>query len=72
MVECDDQTAELHMAMAEMMAEDEEDRNVEQWQGDQLNIMQFTMAQEKEHLWKTGSDVELFNNWFFILFHEFL
>ena len=39
MVECDDQTAELHMAMAEMMGEDEGDANVEQGPGDQLNVM---------------------------------
>ena len=45
-VECDDQTAELHMAMAEMTGEDEGDVNVEQEPGDQLNVMQFTTAQE--------------------------
>ena len=38
-VECDDQTAELHMAMAEMMEEDEGDAKVEQGPGDQLNVM---------------------------------
>ena len=46
MVECDDQTAELHKAMAEMMEEDEGGNNVEQGQGDQLNVLQFTIAQE--------------------------
>ena len=44
MVECDNQTAELHMAMAEMMEEDEGDRNAEQGQGNQLDVMQFTVA----------------------------
>ena len=42
MVECDDQTVELHMAMAEMMEDDE-------GQGDQLNVMQFTKAQENTY-----------------------
>ena len=42
MVECDEQTAELHMAMAEMMEEDEGNAKVEQGPGDQLNVMQFT------------------------------
>ena len=46
MVECDDQTAELQMAMAEMMGEDVGNANVEQGPGDQLNVMQFTTAQE--------------------------
>ena len=37
MVECDDQTAELHMAMAEMMGKDDGEANVEQGPVDQLN-----------------------------------
>ena len=46
MVECDDETAELHMAMAEIMGEDEGDANVEKWPMDELNVMQFTTAKE--------------------------
>ena len=49
MVECDDQMPELHMAMAEIMGEDEGDANVEQGPGDQLNVMQFTTAQENTY-----------------------
>ena len=49
LVECDDQTAELHMAMAEMMEEDEGDRNVEHRQGNQLDAMQFTVAQDNTY-----------------------
>ena len=39
MVECDEQTAEHHMAMAEMIGDDEGDAKVEQGPGDQLNVM---------------------------------
>ena len=46
MVECDDQTAELHMAMAEMMGEDEKQANIEPGPDDQLNVMQFTTIQD--------------------------
>ena len=48
-VECDDQTAELHMAMAKMMEEEEGDMDVEQGQGNQLTIMQLTVAQENTY-----------------------
>ena len=40
LVECDDQTAELHMAMAEMMGEDEK----------QANIKPRKMRNQKTHL----------------------
>ena len=45
MVECDEQTAELHMAMAD----DDGKTKVEQDAGDQLNVMQFIMAQENTY-----------------------
>ena len=50
MVECDEQTAELHnMAMTEMMGDGEGDAKIEQGAGDQLKVMQFTMAQENTY-----------------------
>ena len=49
MVECEEQTAELYMAMAEMMGDDDGKTKVEQGTGDQLNVMQFTMAQENTY-----------------------
>ena len=49
MVECEEQTAELYMAMAEMMGDDDGKTKVEQGTGDQLNVMQFTMAQKNTY-----------------------
>ena len=57
MVECDDQTAELHMAMAEMVGEDEGDGSVKQGPGDQPNVMQFTMVQENTY----GKQDQMYN-----------
>ena len=45
------------MAMAEMMEEDEGDRKVEQGQGDQLNLMHFTTAQENTY----GKQDQIYN-----------
>ena len=42
MIECDQQTAEQHMAMAEMMQEDEGEPVVESTVQDQTNLMQFS------------------------------
>ena len=53
MVECDDQTAELHMAMAEMMEEDEGGNSREQEQGEQLNVMENTYGQAGAELCHT-------------------
>ena len=47
MVEFDDQTAELHMAMAEMTQDDEGDIDAQQGQAIQPNVMQFTVAQDQ-------------------------
>ena len=42
MIECDDQTAEQHIAMAEMMKEDEGEIVLEPTAQDQTNLMQFS------------------------------
>ena len=42
MIECDQQTAEQHMAMAEMMKEDEEEQVLEPTAMDQTNLMHFS------------------------------
>ena len=49
MVECDDQTAELHMAVAEMMQDDEGEMNAQQVQVIQPDVMQFTVAQDQAY-----------------------
>ena len=56
-VECNDQTAQLHMAIAEMMGEDEGDVNVEQGPGNQLYVIQFTTAQENTY----GKQNQIYN-----------
>ena len=42
MIECDEQTAEQHIAMAEMMKEDEGELVLEQTAQDQTNLIQFS------------------------------
>ena len=42
MIECDNQTAEQHIAMAEMMKEDEGEIVLEPTAQDQTNLMQFS------------------------------
>ena len=49
MVECDDQTAELHMAMAEMMQDDEGDIDAHQVSAIQPDVIQFTVAQDQAY-----------------------
>ena len=49
MVECDDQTAELHIAMAEMMQDDEGDIDAHQVPAIQPDVMQFTVAQDQAY-----------------------
>ena len=44
-IECDDQTADLHMAMAQMMADDEKQVEDEMKPEEQLNLMQFSAVQ---------------------------
>ena len=48
-VEWDDQTVELHMAMDEMIQDDEGDIDAQQVQAIQPNIMQFTVAQDQAY-----------------------
>ena len=57
MIECDDPTAELHMAMAEMMGEDEKQADSEPRPDDQLNVMQFNTVQDNTY----GNQDKLYN-----------
>ena len=56
-VECNDQTAEFYMAMAEMMEEEEGEANKQQVQAIQPDVMQFTVAQEQTY----GKQDQMYN-----------
>ena len=45
-IKCDDQTADLRMAMAQMMADDEKQVEQEMKPEEQVNLMQFSAVQE--------------------------
>jgi len=45
-IECDDQTADRHMATAQMMADDEKQVEQEMKPEEQINLMQFSAVQD--------------------------
>ena len=56
-IKCDDQTAQQHMAMAQMMPDDEKQVDHETKPEEQANLMQFSAVQEETY----GNQDNLYN-----------